>query len=275
MSYSWKRPVVGVLIAIAITTTMDANGLLEFSALPLAALLALFWYLDRCSRVEIGFVWGRRAHYALALLHPALVMGPIALAAWAAGAIDLERTDWDKAWLNLVQMIVATVLIASITEEGFFRGWLWASLTRARQGRAAVLLWSSLAFAAWHFSAVLLDTEFAPVRAQIPVYLVNAAVMGAIWGLLRLISGSVLVASVAHGVWNGFAYVLFGSGTKVGALGIQNTTLYGPEIGWAGLVLNALFAAALWHWWKRSAPSAALLAASQNRARANREKVGG
>ena len=265
MIYSWKRSVVGVLIAIAITTTMDANGLLEFSALPLAALLALFWFLDRCSRVEIGFVWGRPAHYALALLHPALVIGLIALAAWLGGAIDLGRTDWGKAWLNLVLLIVATTLVASITEEGFFRGWLFASLRRAGRSSASVLLWSSLAFAAWHFSAVLLDTEFAPVRAQIPVLLVNAAVIGAIWGLLRLISGSVLVASVAHGVWNGFAYVLFGFGTKVGALGIQNTTLYGPEIGWAGLVLNTLFAAALWHWWKRSPAGAAVQVASENR----------
>ena len=268
MSYSWKRPVVGVLIAIAITTTMDANGLLEFSALPLAVLLALFWFLDRCSRVEIGFVWGRPAHYALALLHPTLVMGFITLAAWIGGAIDLERTDWGKAGLNLVLLIVATTLVASITEEGFFRGWLWASLKRAGQSSAAVLLWSSLAFSAWHFSAVLLDTEFAPVRAQIPVLLVNAAVIGVIWGLLRLLSGSVLVASVAHGVWNGFAYVLFGFGTKVGALGIQNTALYGPEIGWAGLVLNSLFAVALWHWWKRSLSSAAILAVSENRASA-------
>ncbi|HKZ73735.1 MAG TPA: hypothetical protein VJ011_06715 [Steroidobacteraceae bacterium] len=41
------RPIVGVLVAIAITTTLDAAGLSAFSALPLAALLALFWYLER------------------------------------------------------------------------------------------------------------------------------------------------------------------------------------------------------------------------------------
>ncbi len=255
VNYGWIRPAVGVLIAIAITTAMDANGQLEFSAVPLAALLALFWFVDHCSRVEIGFVWGRPVHYALALLHPAIVMGLIALVAWMGDAIDLSGTDWNKVWLNLVLLIVATTLVASITEEGFFRGWLWASLKRTGRSTASVLLWSSVAFAAWHVSAVLLDTEFAPVRAQIPVYLVNAAVMGAIWGLLRLISGSVLVASVGHGVWNGFAYVFFGFGTKVGALGIENTTLYGPEIGWAGLVLNILFAAALWHWWRRSPAS--------------------
>lgn len=58
------------------------------------------------------------------------------------------------------------------------------------------------------------------------------------------------------GVWNGFAYVFFGFGTKVGALGIENTALYGPEIGGAGLVLNVLFAAALWRWCKRGGSDA-------------------
>ena len=263
MNRSWIRPALGALSAIAITTAMDANGLLEFSALPLAALLALFWYLNRCSRVEVGFVWGRPWHYGLALLHPALVIGFIALAASLAGAIDTSHTDWNKTGLNLAILIISNALLATITEEGFFRGWLWASLERTGASAPWILFWSSVAFSAWHLSAVLLDTGYAPVGAQIPVFLVNVAVIGAIWGMLRLISGSVLVTSLAHGVWNGLAYVLFGFGTKVGALGIQNTALFGPEIGWAGLVLNALFAAALWQWYRRRHPGAHL-AASEN-----------
>ena len=72
-------------------------------------------------------------------------------------------------------------------------------------------------------------------------------------------------------MWNGFAYVFFGFGTKVGALGIENTTLYGPEIGWAGLVLNVLFAAALWRWFERGgtgAQSSKATAVSENPASA-------
>ena len=37
------------------------------------------------------------------------------------------------------------------------------------------------------------------------------------------ITSWLIVASVAHGVWNGLAYVLFGFGTKVGALGVEAT----------------------------------------------------
>jgi hypothetical protein len=80
------------------------------------------------------------------------------------------------------------------------------------------------------------------------VYLVNAALMGVVWGLLRWMSGSVVVASLSHGIWNGGAYVFFGFGTRVGALGIEETAIYGPEVGILGLILNGVAAAALWRW---------------------------
>jgi CAAX protease family protein len=255
MSTSLKLPMTGVLLAIAITTAMDANGLMAFSALPLFPLMVLFWYFGRFSRTQMGFVWGQRKHYALATLHPILVLGTIVLIGAVAGVIDLSKTEWPVVWRNFALVSVSTFLVATITEEGFFRGWLWGSLERTGQSPRSVLIYSSIAFALWHLSAVLLDTGFKPPPAQIPVFMLNAAVMGAIWGLLRGISGSVLVASLAHGLWNGGAYVFFGFGTRTGALGIENTALYGPEVGILGLGLNVLFAAALWRWGMYPAPA--------------------
>ena len=75
--------------------------------------------------------------------------------------------------------------------------------------------------------------------------------IGAAWGLMRSISGSVIVTSVSHGVWNGFTYTFFGFGPEVGALGIKNTALFGPEVGVLGLALNTVFVLALWWWWRR------------------------
>ena len=135
-----------------------------------------------------------------------------------------------------------------ITEEGFFRGWLIASLKRAGITRNATLVWSSLAFSLWHLSAVTLNTGFDLPAAQIPVFMLNAALLGLIWALMRSISGSIVVSSVSHGLWNGGAYAFFGYGTKVGALGIADTSIYGPEAGLLGLGMNLLFAAVLWHY---------------------------
>jgi uncharacterized protein len=244
------RPILGVLVAIAITTTMDANGLSAFSALPLFPLMAFFWYLERLPKQGMGFVWGRKHDYGIAILHPLCVLGAMTIVSFVTGVVDFSHTNWRKALLNLILVSCSTFLVAIVTEEGFFRGWLWASLERAGLKPPPVLIWSSVAFSLWHLSAVSLKTGFDIPAAQIPVFMVNAAVMGAVWGLLRWISGSVIVASLSHGLWNGMDYVFFGFGTKIGALGIKNTALYGPEVGVIGLALNIVFFAALWRWWK-------------------------
>jgi len=244
-----RGPILGVLAAIAVTTAMDANGLSAFSALPLFPLMALLCHLGRLPRQSIGLVWGRGRHYGLATLYPLCVLGAVTIVCAVAGAIDLSHANWRKVLLNLALVSVSTFLVAIITEEGFFRGWLWASLERAGEKPRTVLIWSSIAFSLWHLSAVALKTGFDIPRAQIPGFMVNAAVIGAVWGLLRWISGSVIVTSLSHGLWNGLDYVLFGFGTRVGALGVKNTALYGPEVGVFGLVLNLVFLATLWWWW--------------------------
>jgi hypothetical protein len=70
-------PIVGIAIAIAGTTTMDATGLSDFSAFALLPLMLLFLYLEGLSRSEMGFRWGRPAHFVLALLYPLVVIGAI------------------------------------------------------------------------------------------------------------------------------------------------------------------------------------------------------
>jgi membrane protease YdiL (CAAX protease family) len=246
MKSALLRTTLAVLASIAITTAMDASGLSAFSALPLCPLMLLLWYLEKHARQDMGFVWGRPRDYGLALLYPVLVLSAVAIISTAAGAVDISKIDWAKAWRNFAILSLSTVLVSLITEEGFFRGWLIASLHRAGVTRNATLIWSSVAFSLWHLSAVTLSTGFDLPAAQVPVFMLNAAVLGLIWALMRSISGSIIVSSVSHGLWNGGAYVFFGYGTKVGALGIADTTIYGPEVGLLGLALNLVFAGALW-----------------------------
>jgi membrane protease YdiL (CAAX protease family) len=242
-------PFAGVLIAVAITATMDASGLTLYSALPLLPLLAFYWYLQRLSRRQVGFVFGNWGDYGLAALYPLVVVGAAVIVAVLAGQTHIENTNWEKAGLNFAIMALSTMLVAILTEEGFFRGWFWASLERAGIIGLKLIVWTSIAFAVWHISEVTLAKGFTLPAAQVPIFIANAAVMGAIWGLLRLISGSVIVASVSHGLWNGGAYVLFGVGARVGSLGITDHATFGVEVGIVGLILNLVFAIALWRWW--------------------------
>ena len=227
MASSLKPTLVGVVAAIGITTAMDATGFAMFSALPLLGLVIILWLWERFSRAQMGLVWGRVRDYGLALIYPIAVLGTISIVTLLTGAVDTTGADWNKAGLNMAAMSTTGVLAVLLTEEGFFRGWLWASLKGTGQTDTQVLVWSSVAFSLWHLSPVSLDTGFDLPLAQIPVYMVNATVIGAIWGMLRLASGSVIVPSVCHAVWNGLDYPLFGFGTKVGALGITQTTCTG------------------------------------------------
>ncbi len=248
MNKALKPAVLGVIIAIAITTTMDATGYSMLSALPLIPLAGLFWYLQKFSRQQIGLVWGDRQSYVLALAYPVVVLGLVAVIALMRGAIDTSDTDWNKTFLNMALMSSTGIIMVLITEEGFFRGWLWAALKRAGQTDVQVLIWTSIAFTLWHISAISLDTGFDVPAAEIPIYLLNATLIGAVFGMLRMASGSVVVPSVCHAVWNGIDYPLYGFGEKGGALGIEQTHIYGPEVGMLGLGLNLIFAAALWFW---------------------------
>ena len=108
-----------------------------------------------------------------------------------------------------------------------------------------MLVWTSLAFAAWHVSTALLPTQYHPALVQVAVYIANAAVIGFSWAVIRQWSGSIAVTSVSHAVWNGLVYAFFGTGVTVGALGIHNTAVFGPEIGLLGLGLNLAFAIVL------------------------------
>ena len=88
MDTTLKPALLGVITAIAITTTMDATGYSTFSALPLLPLTALFWFMQKFSRQEMGLTWGSLQGYGLALAYPVIVLGLIAAIAFLTGASD-------------------------------------------------------------------------------------------------------------------------------------------------------------------------------------------
>ena len=246
MDATLRPAIAGVIAAIVITTAMDATGYFVFSALMLFPLGALLWTLQKFTKKEIGLSWGDLRSYGWAIAYPVVVLGLAAAIATVLGAIDTNSTDWNKTLMNIGLMSSAGVLLTMITEEGFFRGWLWASLKRAGQSDKAVLLWTTFAFIIWHVSAVTLDTGFDLPAREIPIYLINGTILGLIWGIMRMVSGSILVPAVSHAIWNGIDYPLFGFGEKVGALGITETQIYGPEVGLLGIVLGLAFLALIW-----------------------------
>lgn len=255
MAMKFLPAICGVAVAIAVTTALDATGYSLFSALPLFPLTLLFWSAQRIPRRDIGLVLGPAYTYGLSVAYPLFVLGFIGVIALSAGAVDTSGTDWDKTLLNVGLMSTTGILMVLITEEGFFRGWLWASLRKAGQSELQVLLWTSVAFTAWHISAITLDTGFSVPADEAPIYFVNATLLGLNWGMLRALSGSIVVPGVCHAVWNGIDYPLYGFGEKSGALGIEQTHIFGPEVGWVGIAFNLAVAATLFALLRRKTPA--------------------
>ncbi|MGB6520263.1 MAG: CPBP family intramembrane glutamic endopeptidase [Candidatus Cybelea sp.] len=242
----FRDPAIGVAIAIAVTATLDANGLTAFSALPLLPLMLFFAFLERFSPRVLGFGWGKGGDYLLAAGYPLIVLGLVAGIAIVFGHGNVNAANVPKALITFVSIVVGTLIVGLLTEEGFFRGWLWASLQRRAMSVVATLIATSIAFALWHLSYVTLAKGFTLPPLQVALFIVNAAVIGTIWGLMRARSGSIVVSTVSHSLWNGAAYTAFGEGPKAGVLGLPNSIIFGPEIGIVGLTVNLIFLAILW-----------------------------
>jgi hypothetical protein len=250
MNKSLRLPVVAVVVAIVVNAVMDGIGLSSISFASLFPLTLIFWGIQRLPRKSMGIALGKLPHYGMALLHPILIVGAIAIIAMLSGVFDTSQTNWLTARSDFLSMVVMSIVLGMLTEEGFFRGWLYGSLQSAGLSEFQVVLWTAIAFSLWHIPAVSMNTEDALPLAQIPVLLINGVIIGVIWGMLRSISGSILVTSVCHAVWNACVYVFFGFGTTIGALGIRPAAVYGPESGFWGLGLNLVLVTMLWQWWQ-------------------------
>ena len=223
--------------------------------------MVALWAVQRLTKREIGIAFGDPKSYFIALAYAAGIIGFVALGAWAAQLIDLKDYSAATVFRRLSLNFLVTFVLALITEEGFFRGALWGSCERAGFSPAKTIIWTSLAFGLWHLAVPIIDPDFAQPLSKVPQYVVGSTAFGVAMGLLRLRSGSIIVPSFCHALWNASVYTFFGAGEKVGQLGISDSNIWDPERGYAGLVLAVLAAVLLWSWVKpstgRTLPNAA------------------
>lgn len=223
----------------------------------LAVMMIALWAVQRLTKREIGIVIGDSNSYFFALAYAVGIIGSIALGAWAAQLIDLKDYSAATVFRRLSLNFLITFVLALITEEGFFRGALWGSCERAGFSPAKTIIWTSLAFGLWHFAVPIIDPDFTQPLSKVPQYVIGSTVFGVAMGLLRLRSGSIIVPSLCHALWNASVYTFFGAGEKKGQLGISDPSIWDPERGYAGLVLALLGAVLLW-WWVKPSTARAL-----------------
>jgi len=220
-----------------------------------AALIALWWRL-RMTRADVGLKRGR-GFYGRATLLPLVVVGSVVWLATLVGATRVGETPIRLLGLQVTTMAFMTAMGTVVTEDGLFRGALWGALDRAGLSKDAILLWTASASVVWYIPIItMLPSPVGGAEAML-VRGLNLWLLALCWGVLRIVSGSVLVVAWSHGLWNGLAYTLFGFGAATGAMGVVDPLRFDPERGWAGVAINALALVFLCRWWRRHAASEA------------------
>jgi uncharacterized protein len=141
----------------------------------------------------------------------------------------------------LIQVVLFTLTFALLEEIGI-RGYLLPKLLSL--GRTRALALSGLVWATWHMPLILLTPIFPVGNKLISLPLFYATVVAAsfVYGYLRLYTGSVWPASLAHAVHNG-AWGVLGAFTVTSYPVLVNKYLVGD---FGVLILVSAVIGAVW-----------------------------
>lgn len=246
MQKSYKTAFIGyILVLICSSLVPIIFNSEQLQAAVIFPLILILVYLTKMNGKELGLEFGTFKDYIWAILYPLTICLPVAIAALAtgnSGGFNYTAETTSK----IAYLFFMTLILAFTTEEGFFRGWLFGIMERDQINPKIILILTALAFSLWHFPLIFMDSHI--VWSMLPLYLIGGIVGGLTFGLLRYISGSIIVSSFSHALWNTVVYALFGFGTGVGLLNIKTTSIYHPESGLLGLVFGIIFMAVLWFW---------------------------
>jgi membrane protease YdiL (CAAX protease family) len=226
----------------------------QLQALVIFPIILILVHLTKLSFKELGLTSGTLKDYGTAIFYPLSIGVPIIILAYLTG--NLGTIGYNAEVPGKVALLFFTTLILAVaTEEGFFRGWLFGILEREKVNPQLIILLTAVAFSLWHAPLFFLDKGFASNMGMIPLYLGGGVIAGMIFGLLRYRSGSIIVSSFSHALWNTTTYTLFGVGSGIGLLGIQMTSVFDMERGTLGMIFSIIFLAVLWYFTFRGVES--------------------
>ncbi|MFB0519488.1 MAG: lysostaphin resistance A-like protein, partial [Acidobacteriota bacterium] len=243
----WLWPALGSIAVLAISPLVTAlTGQVNAYALVLLPLTLLMWAVTRLSSRDLGIRLGNLNAYVLSLLYPISVMVLTGIAVWLTGYIRINALLLSDVGRRVLYLFLIYFIGALLTEEVFFRGWLWGALEKRDFKLRARLVWTGGVFSMWHFAVTIILPELHFSPSIVPIYLGNIFLIGLFFGLLRQKSGSILAPSVCHALWNAMLYTLYGTGDIAGVLDIASPRFFDPERGLLGLLLNLIAVVLLW-----------------------------
>ncbi len=124
--------------------------------------------------------------------------------AWASPFASFATPDRPlDTVLNFVVNAIVTILTFAAIEELALRGYLLPRLLQFGRNRALAI--TGLVHAGWHLPLILLTPLYHPdgnLLIILPLFVGTIVAAGFVYGDLRLATGSIWPASIAHGVHN-------------------------------------------------------------------------
>ena len=241
-------PLLGFIIALVITALAPfLTGKENLQATLLFPIILIFAYYTKMNAKDLGLIFSKRKEYFIAMAYP--LISTLIVISLATITDNLGQINITFATLTAFLVLFFSTLILTVTtEEGFFRGWLFGIMEKYDYTPKLIIVLTSLAFAIWHIPLFFLGGGLGGAYNLIPLYLSTVFTGGAIMAIIRYRSGSIIVSSLSHTIWNSVNYILFGFGTAVGVLGITPITIFDPERGFLGLGINVLFLIIFWYY---------------------------
>jgi membrane protease YdiL (CAAX protease family) len=183
--------------AIFILITLPTSFAPAIGAIVVRKWITREGFADAGLRLNILREW---RYYLFALLYPVIVVPGTLILAFIVSA---ERPDFSTLTVvSLLQMIIIAFVSTPIVwgEEFGWRGYLQVRLFAKKPLWAAVA--TGLIWGVWHYPMILMGYIFSGNPLGLLLYPINMIFTSIIYGWLRLRSGSVWSASLAHATGN-------------------------------------------------------------------------
>ena len=200
------------LAAALLIRALDPPQILAYTiwgSTPLVAVLIMMFLIARDGRTQEGrellglYRLGVRVWW-IAILGTFLISLLAAAMTWATrfASFTTPASPVDTV-LNFAVNAIVTIVTFAAAEEIAFRGYLLPRLLQL--GRNTALAITGLVHAGWHLPLILLTSLYHADGHRLiilPLFVATIVAAGFVYGDLRIATGSIWPASIAHGVHN-------------------------------------------------------------------------
>ncbi|MDN5754460.1 MAG: lysostaphin resistance A-like protein [Arthrobacter sp.] len=209
---------------------------------PFLAFLAAGWLLPMLLVVGGLLLGALLGLYPADVTHLPVLRGLMAQQAPQAAREIMSMPTAVLLGTQLVSILVGSIInmVPALAEEIGWRGWLVPRLEP--WGKTATVLISGIIWGLWHAPLILLGYNYPGVPGGLSLLAMTGMTIsfGAVFAWLRMASGSVWPAALAHGSFNAAAglYVVFAATSDLDLLVVA-------PLGWTGWILPLVLAVLL------------------------------